>query len=260
MMNLAEHHILPNVRKFFIPDPGYSIFDMDLDRADLQVVVWEADDDMLKAALRTGVDVHLMNGISLEQLPMPDLAELVESHPQYPEHRAKFKKQRQLAKAWVHGTNYGGSAATMARAAGISTAQSELMQKRWFAAHPGIKDWHRRTEHMLQTKRMVTNRFGYRRVYFDRIDALLPEALAWVPQSTVALYINKIWDRFVQYIPEVQILLQVHDSLVGQFPTHLKNDILRRMKHESSQVSIPYPDPLIIPTGAKVSEISWGDC
>jgi len=35
---------LPNIRKIFTPDQDYTFFDMDLDRADLQVVVWEADD------------------------------------------------------------------------------------------------------------------------------------------------------------------------------------------------------------------------
>ena len=36
----------------FVPDEGYLIADADLDRADLQVVVWEADDQDLKAKLR----------------------------------------------------------------------------------------------------------------------------------------------------------------------------------------------------------------
>jgi hypothetical protein len=75
---------LPNIRTLFIPDPGYTFFDGDLDRADLQVVVWEADDQELKAILREGVDVHAENA---KTLGCP----------------------RQMAKMWVHGTNYGGT-------------------------------------------------------------------------------------------------------------------------------------------------------
>jgi DNA polymerase I-like protein with 3'-5' exonuclease and polymerase domains len=258
-MNLTAHHTLPNIRKFFVPDPGFTIADSDLDRADLQVVVWEADDQMFKHALKSGIDVHLMNGIDLENLPMPPLDELVETHANYPEHKARYKKQRQLAKSWVHGTNYGGSAATMARAAKISTAQSELLQRRWFAAHPGIKDWHERTEASLLATRSVTNRFGFRKVYFDRIDQLLPQALAWVPQSTVAIYINKVWDIIEDRVPEAQVLLQVHDSLVWQAPTHTFNRTARTIQELASQIIVPYDDPLVIPLGVKSSVKSWGD-
>src|SRR5574337_365470 len=39
---------LPNLRKIFVPDEGMMMFDSDLDRADLQVVVWEIEDKILK--------------------------------------------------------------------------------------------------------------------------------------------------------------------------------------------------------------------
>jgi DNA polymerase I-like protein with 3'-5' exonuclease and polymerase domains len=259
-MGFLSHQTLPNVRKFFIPDSGYTICDTDLDRADLQVVVWEADDDGLKSALRSGVDLHLLNGLSLDNKPIPPLEELVETHPQYPDHRARGAKSRQLAKSFIHGTNYGGGARTMAIAASCTVHQAELLQSRWFAAHPGIKEWHRRTEASLLTTRSVTNKFGYRRVYFDRIEGLLPEALAWIPQSTVALYINKIWDVWVSNYPEVQILLQVHDSLVFQIKTAMLDTLIPKLRKLASSVVIPYDDPLVIPVGFKHSQLSWGDC
>lgn len=230
-----EKGLFPNIRKLFIPDPGFIFFDIDLDRADLQVVVWEADDAELKAMLHEGVDIHTENanvlGIS-----------------------------RQLAKSWVHGTNYGGSPRTMAINCGITMHQAEQMRTRWFSAHPGILAWHKRTEQDLREKHSVSNKFGYRRYYFDRVESLLPEALAWIPQSTVAIYINKIWMRLHENISEIQVLLQVHDSLAGQFPIHKKDYCLGRMQEEARQVIIPYNDPLIIPTGIKTSEKSWGDC
>jgi hypothetical protein len=57
----------------------------------------------------------------------------------------------------------------------------------------------------------------------------------------------------------IEVLLQVHDSLAGQFPTVKKAACLQRME-ELSRVVIPYDDPLIIPTGISTSEISWGLC
>jgi len=226
--------VLPNIRKLFIPDPGYTFFDMDLDRADLQVVVWEADDAELKQMLKEGVDIHAENARTLGC-------------------------GRQMAKSWVHGTNYGGSPRTMAVNCGLTVKAAESMQARWFAAHPGIASWHRRIEVQLRTKRYVSNAFGYRRFYFDRVDALLPEALAWIPQSTVAIVINKAWNNIHYNTPHIQILLQCHDSLGGQFPTDMLQVCVQDLQRES-QIIIPYEDPLIIPVAIKTSPISWGDC
>lgn len=250
---------MPNVRKTFIPDPGKIIFDIDLDRADLQVVVWEADDADLKRQLRLGVDLHIMNGMLLAGKSPPPEDELVESHPNYEEHKARYKKERQLAKNFVHGTNYGGKERTMAAVCGIIVADCARLQKRWFDLHPGIKRWHERTEQQLMTKRYVTNAFGYRRYYFDRIENCLTEALAWVPQSTVAIVTAKMQDNIEFNLPEVNLLIQVHDSLVGQYHPASEAYVLPRLRKECTIV-IPYPDPLIIPVGLKTSTKSWGDC
>lgn len=153
-------------------------------------------------------------------------------------------------------TNYGGGPRTMAANCGITVHQAELMQKRWFSAHPGIKAWHDRTLSQLQTTRSVYNPFGFRRFYFDRIEGILPEALAWIPQSTVAHVIDEALFNIALNLPEVQILLQVHDSLVFQIPRN-RLDLLPRIR-EQCQILIPYPDPLIIPVGLSISSESWG--
>ena len=231
--------VLPNIRNIFIPDDGMTFFDMDLDRADLQVVAWESDEVEFKQAMREGIDMHSVNAKALNI-------------------------SRQLAKSWVHGTNYGGGPRTMAKNCGLTVHAAETMQKRWFAIHPGIHAWHRRTEAQLKGKRYVENKFGYRRFYFDRVEGLLPEALAWIPQSTVACLINRIWlnlfNRFGQPgSNEIEILLQVHDSLCGQIPNSMIHLILPDIIKEA-KIAIPYSDPLIIPLGIKTSTKSWGDC
>ena len=97
MAILGDPYSLPNVRSLFGPDPGNTFFDMDLDRADLQVVVWEADDAMLKAALRQGVDIHLLNAFVIEGKEPPPLDELVPTHARYPDHLGPRKHIREFA-------------------------------------------------------------------------------------------------------------------------------------------------------------------
>jgi uracil-DNA glycosylase family 4 len=234
--------IVPNIRKLFVPDSGMTFFDVDLDRADLMVVIWEADDDDLRAAVCEGIDLHTYNASVLFGVP----------------ETAVTYALRQAAKQFAHGTNYGGSARTMAITCGLTVHASEVAQRRWFAAHPGIKEWHRRTEAQLQALREVRNVFGFRRRYFDRIESVLPEALAWQPQSVVALVINRGWKNLAEKMPEVQVLLQVHDSLAGQFPTHRAKPIMRDMKRHL-EIEIPYSRPLTIGVGISTSTKSWGD-
>ncbi len=228
-----RNELSPSIRKLFIPDPGYVMIDVDLDRADAQVVAWEAGDEQLKQMFRDGVDIHQAN------------ADIIGC-------------SRQDAKQGVHLTNYGGGEKVLALTLGISMDAAKRFQNTWFSEHPEILDWHERIDADLHTKRMIKNKFGFQRFYFERIDGVLKEALAWIPQSTVGLVINHAAANIYENLPWVQILLQVHDSLVMQIP----KSYLHRLPEirEQMLISIPYDDPLIIPVGCKLSDKSWGDC
>lgn len=230
---------LPNIKKMFIPDLGYTIIDADLEKADAQVVGWEANDEELKQIFREGFNLHEENAKMI----------FGSSSPQ------NYAK----AKAGVHATNYGCKPRRLAEVLGVTVHEAELFQQRWFGAHPRILSWHARIKRELSQFRKVVNAFGFERFYFDRIDSIFPEALAWVPQSTVALVTNKGLLNIEKNLPEANLLLQVHDSLVLQVPTNLTpniyQDILTNM-----QISIPYSDPLTIPVSISASTQSWGHC
>ena len=134
-----------------------------------------------------------------------------------------------------------------------------MAQRRWFAAHPGIRAWHTRTQAALTNGRIIYNAFGYRMVFFDRVDGLLPQALAWLPQSTIAILASKIHMAMEKQVPGLQIWLQVYDSVSGVYPTVHEEECLAAM-NEARKIVIPYVDPLIIPMGLKTSIVSLGDC
>lgn len=230
---------IPNLRRLIIPDVDHVLVDADLDRADLQVVVWEADDVELKQMLHEGVDMHTENAKLLFETTAITYA------------------LRQKAKVFVHLTNYNGKAGTCAAACGLTRYRAEKMQKRWFSAHPGIAAWHTRTDGSLVTSRSVSNAFGYKRIYFDRIERLLGEALAWVPQSTVALVINHGLINVDAKVPEAELLLQTHDSVTVQIHKDLLDATLPKL-HEQLLITVPYDDPLIIPISFAISDKSWG--
>lgn len=276
---LGDPVSLPNLRSLYGPDPGFTFFDMDLDRADLQVMAWDADEPLLKEVCRRKVDVHLLNVYLLDRKDPPPLEELVEDHPRYSDHRGPRKVKREFAKVFCHATDYLGKSRTVAAHTGRTVHEIDLAQKTYLGAYPGIKRWQDSIIETVRRHRFIENVFGFRWYIFDRIDdQIMPEAVAWRPQSTVSIVINKIWMSFFQNAPEpewnlspdhllklmnspswLEVQLQVHDSLAGQFPTHRAAVTLPRMQ-ELAKIIIPYPDPLIIPTGISTSEVSWGHC
>lgn len=250
---------LPNVRKLFIPDEEQEIFDIDLKNADFYTVVWETDDDAWRAMLEAGVDQHLFNAAALFPVAKECTLERLKD-PEFVKYaKDKYKKPRGFAKIWCHGTNYYGQDRTMAGHVGITVQENFKMRMKWFGEHPGLKAWHERTKMQIETHRYVENRFGYRWNIFDRTDGVLPEALAWVPQSTTGCVINRAWDRIDQELRDVEVMIQVHDSLVGQYHRD-KHDLMLTRIPEVAKIVVPYDRPLVIPVGMKTSTISWGHC
>lgn len=254
-MNNEEEFRLPNVRKMFIPDRGKVIVDVDLAGADAQVVAWEADDADLKAAFRAGISVHLKNG---EDLFGDRFTKAVGHHKDAGTPKGKMYD---ALKRSVHLTNYLGTPHGMSLNPNIRWPIHECQdfQSRWFRLHPGVKEWHKRVERSIYTTRSIRNQFGYRIVYFDRIDAVLPQAVAWGPQSTVAEVCFR-GALQLRTLPWIEILMQVHDSIVFQMPIRHNEasslDTIRR----HLEVPVPYTDPLLISWGMAISEKSWGDC
>lgn len=235
---------LPNIRKLFIPDPGHTMFDTDLDSADLRIVTWESGCEWMKDHFRNGRKpyVEIMKEYYHDQ-------SITKSHKSYP-----------MFKALCHGTNYLGTAAGIAPRIGLLVNETERIQKWYYGLCPEIAQWQNRIKVQVEKQRFVSNAFGYKMHFFDRIQGtIFNQAVAWIPQSTVACLINRVWQNINKNLVEAEVLIQVHDSLVGQFPTHLGDWAKRRILEESA-VEIPYADPLVIPMGIATSAKSWGNC
>lgn len=224
-----------------------TIIDMDLARADLQVVARDAGCKRLNALfeeerLDPTKNVHWTNAIDMFG------ASVMGS-----------KKHYDLGKKCGHAADYLVTPKALAQQAGILVVEAERFISKWFWLNPEIPVWHGRISRQLSETREVRNAFGYRRFFFGRIEDSLPEAVAWIPQSTVGLVINHALGNIAENLSWiVQLLLQVHDSLVTQVPTErLDEGIVLQEKH--SLIPIPYPTPLIIPVGFKTSSVSWGD-
>ncbi len=237
---------LPNIRELFIPDDNKTFFDIDLDSADLRIVTWESDCAWMKANFKEGRKpyVEVMKEYYHDQTMSKN------SHP----------REYGIFKSLCHGTNYLGTADGIAPRIGLLVHETERIQKWYFGLCPEIAKWQEEVKKQVSGRRYVQNSFGYRNYFFDRIEGtIFNQAVAWIPQSTVACLINRAYVNIDEHLPEVDVLLQVHDSLAGQFDTSRADWAMRRIVEEAT-IAIPYPDPLYIPVGVVSSTKSWGSC
>lgn len=236
---------LPNVKSLFIPDPGKTFFDIDLDSADLRIVAWESDCKEMKAMLAEGKKVYV---------------EVMKEYHKNP-NMTKHDPQYRIFKGLCHGTNYLGTPPGLSQRMGLLVHEVEKIIKWYFGKFPEIPRWQNDLKDQVVKRRMIENVFGYRCYFFDRIEGtIFNEAVAWLPQSTVACLINRAYDNLYENHKDIDVLMQVHDSLAGQFDTVLGDDAVRRII-KSSEIILPYEgDPMIIPVGIKTSQKSWGDC
>ena len=235
---VAKTIALPNIHKIFLPDPGHVILEVDLAQADARVVAWDADVPNLKAIFNDPTkDLHDENAKAI--------------------YERVDKYTRPLAKRGVHAVNYVITARSLSVSLGISIPEANHFIESWFKANPQIPEWHNRIQDELETTRTIRNAFGFRKVFYERIEHVLPQAVAWIPQSTVAIAINKALLNIHRNLKYVQILSQIHDSLILQIPKHRFPNCLPELK-KHFMIEIPYDDPLILPPTIEASTISWG--
>lgn len=235
---------LPNIRKVFITDPDHTFFDIDLDSSDLRVVVWESNCKEMKQMFAEGLK------------PYVEVAKEYYKDPTITKHHPRYK----TFKAFAHATDYLGTASGISARIGLTAHEVDSLQQWWFGKFPEIKDWQEKVKSEIQSKRYLQNIFGYRWHVFDRIEGnLFNRAVAWLGQSTTACVINRGYLNLHKHHPKVQVLLQVHDSLGGQYPSN--NDVYYQKKIiESCSIILPYNDPMTIPVSIKTSSVSWGAC
>lgn len=237
---------LPNIRKLFLFDPGMTGFDLDGDSADLRIVTGESGCRAMQDYFDAGAK------------PYVEIAKEFYRDPTITKHHPSYKRM----KALCHGSNYGGEAPGLSERIGLPVHDIDRMQKWYFGMCPEIARWQEDIRKQVEERGWIENPFGYRLYVWDRISKkIFNEALAWTPQSTVGILINRILLAIEKGFQEVELLLQVHDSLTGQYPSYFGEEGKRRLKEIAESVKIPCRHQLVtVPAGIKTSNRSWGEC
>lgn len=229
-------NITPRLRRMFVADPGYKLCYLDLEQAESRVVgllVWKYLGESAYLDACEGGDLHT----SVAKLVWPSrnwTGDLKQDKSLAEEIFYRHFSYRDMAKRGGHGTNYFGTPRTMA---GHLKVESKIMQEfqinycgtheRPGGAFPGIRKWHYYVREELQSNRSITTLLGRKRTFFGRPndDSTLREAIAFEPQSVVGDLLNTALWRVWKHEPRVQLLGQIHDAIVFQYPDDPKTEV-----------------------------------
>lgn len=228
------------VREIFIPDEGKILVKADLSQAEARVVAWLSRDPNYINMFKTGKDIHKQYASMLFKEPYESITD----------------SQRDKAKKLRHAKNYNMGPVSLAKHMSITTAEAKLLIFKDDKLFPNIRGvFYREVEEQLNRNRTLTTPFGRKRTFFGRWnDSLLREAYAYIPQSTVADYLNRGLIELEIVLPEgVDLLLQVHDEIVLQCLPEQLDIVCSLMKKHLERTIYIHNEPLIIP-----AEISHG--
>ena len=278
------------LRAVFTPDPGYIFVNVDLEQADARNVgarIWEIfyethgpeQAGKFLDACESG-DLHTtVCSMAWRELDWPDPWDLKLARAVAEQRSFGDKTYRDFAKALGHGTNFFGTPPTMAMHAKLPVPIIESFQRRYFTAFPligspadaqGKKDlsvvlesetWHGWVLRQLRDAGSITTLFGRRRIFFDRWKEpnTLRAAIAYEPQSVTGEFLDRGWLNLWDNMPEAQLKMPVHDSILFQLPFEGLHELLPRAL-ELLRVSIELKGGRVfsIPLEAKVGW-NWAD-
>lgn len=261
-------NVTESLRSVFCADPGWKFANLDLEQADarnLGALIWDSF-----------VDKYGENfaGIFLDACEGGDLHTFVckMCNPQLPWGDGRTDRQiadmswyrektyRDGSKVLGHGSNYLGQPATMAKHTKFPVSLVKDFQSTYFAQFPAIPQYHKAVSFQLKNFASLTTLFGRRRFFFGRPDdaATLREAVAYSPQSMTGDEINtgilNLWRA-----NKVQLLIQVHDSILFQYREEEEDEILPWALNALKAPLILKKDrPFVVPTEAKTGW-NWGN-
>ncbi len=254
------------LRSIFVADPGMKFCNLDLEQGDSRNVgalcwnalVEEHGESFAGSYLDAceSSDLHTL----VCRMGSPSLPWETEPDRSIADRLAyKHLTYRDLAKKLGHGSNYLGQPATMAKHARIPVRMASDFQTNYFNQFGCIPAWHSSIFWNLENLSFLQTPFNRRRFFFDRPKegATRRMAVAYQPQSMTADEINRgilnLWRA-----NRVELLVQVHDSILFQFPEEQEDEIVPwALEALKTHLTLARGRDFYVPTEAQVGW-NWG--
>jgi DNA polymerase-1 len=219
------------LRAVFVPDPGYKFGNIDLEQADSRgvgAVHWNLfRDGSYLDACESG-DLHTT--VCRSGFPHLNWTGTLKGDRGVAD--SKFYREfsyRDAAKKLGHATNYRGKPEEISRQTHIPISNIVGFQVPYLKQFPAFELWWEWVERQVRDVRRITTLLGRQRYFLGdwKDPETIRQATAYEPQSITADSINRgilrLWDANI-----CKLLVQVHDSILFQFPEHLESAVVPR--------------------------------
>jgi DNA polymerase-1 len=227
------------IREAFVPEKGNTLISADYSQIELRIMAHLSEDKNLTNAFNNNIDVHSSTaaevfGVAIEEVN---------------------NDQRRSAKAINFGLMYGMSAFGLTRQLGITRAEAQAYLDTYFARYTGVRDYMDNIKAKAKEDMFVETIMG-RRLYLNEINAAnglrrqaAERAAINAPlQGSAADIIKKAMldiDKLIlNEMPEVKMIMQVHDELVFECPKENADLVMEKMK-ETMEQTVELKIPLI---------------
>lgn len=254
-------NITEEIRRIFVADPGMKMAYIDLEQAESRAVgaiIWNLFQDGTYLDFCESGDLHT----NICKMAWPEINWTEDQGEDKILSGRRFYRDfsyRDASKRLGHASNYRGQPPHISKEVRIPIGLVQEFQRNYFRSFPGIPRWHDWVRTKLIRDGWITAFMGRQRWFFGRRweDETVRAAVAYEPQSAIADYLNRgmlqVWQAH-----RCQLLLQVHDAILIQYPEESESEIVP-MVQSLLQLTIPLMNgrTLRIPTEASVGW-NWG--
>jgi len=220
------------IRKMFIPQPGYVLVDADYSQIELRVLAHIANDEEMLGAFRSGMDIHTATAAQVFNVPTEQVTPL----------------QRRHAKAVNFGIVYGISEFSLAEDIGVSRYEAKEYINSYLANYKGVKTYMKQVVEDARQMGYTQTMFGRRRwipelksANFNIRQGAERIALNTPIQGTAAdlikLAMIRVDQALTERFSEARLLLQVHDELIIECPEELAQSVAAVVSEEMENVA-----------------------
>ena len=219
------------IRKMFVPKPGFVLVDADYSQIELRVLAHIADDKTMQEAFQSGSDIHTATASQVFGVPASQVTAL----------------QRRHAKAVNFGIVYGISEFSLAEDIGVSRYEAKAYIDSYLNHYANVRRYMHQVVEDARQKGYTQTLFGRRRYIpeltssnFNVRSGAERIALNTPIQGTAAdiikLAMIRVEQALNQSYPDANLLLQVHDELIVECPEEIAPEVAALVSREMEAV------------------------
>lgn len=238
------------MRRFFIAREGCLLVDADYSQIELRVLASVCGDENMQQAFLSGSDIHTSTAAQVFGLPEDFVS----------------PEMRSAAKAVNFGIIYGIGPFSLSKDIGVSIAEAKKYIQSYLDNYPKVTEFMNKTVADGEKNGYVSTIFGRRR-YIPELSASNKNVQAFGKRAAmnapiqgaaadiIKLAMVKVYRRLKAELPEVHLILQVHDELILEAPEAQAERAAALLKEEmEAAVKLAVPLTVDVHTGK-----SWYD-